>query len=109
MKFAQYVCTPLPVDIIGGDRDPRDEGPATALLPAAAVAKEAAMLTVGHVVVAVADPGTHRAAARPVHQAAGVAVVPVLVHEHLGGVGVGTQLHVQGVIVALLPAILLLT
>ena len=98
----------MPVDIIGGGRDPRDEGPAAALLPPAAVAEEAAVLAIGHVVVAVADPGTHRAAARPVHQAAGVAVVPVLVHEHLGGVGVGAQLHVQGVIVTLLPAILLL-
>ena len=44
--------------------------------------------------VSMADPGTDSAAASPVDEAAGVAVIPVLVHEHPGGVGVGTQLHI---------------
>ena len=68
--------------IISYPKLPGGNSLAVAILLGAAVAEEAAVLAVGHVAVAVADAGADGAAAGPVNQAAGVAVVPVLVHKH---------------------------
>ena len=57
------------------------------------VTEEAAVFAVVEVTV-VADLGTDRAAADPLHHAAGMAVVPVLGHEHPGSLGVSTELPV---------------
>ena len=66
-----------------GQGETRTERDAAPVLLCPAVAEEAAMFAVGDVMVAVTNPGTDGAAAHPVHHTAGVAVVPVLVHELL--------------------------
>ena len=61
---------------------PCRNGFAVSVLLCAAVAEEAAVLAVGDVVVPVTHACADGAAAGPVNQPAGVAVVPVLVYKH---------------------------
>ena len=75
-------------------RQSRSEGDTRPVLLGSTVAEEAAVFAVGDVTVLVADPGTDGAAAHPLHHGAGVAVVPVLGHEHPRCLDVGAQLSV---------------
>lgn len=78
------------------------------VLLGAAVAEEIAVLGVGDVVAAMADPGAHGADTDAVDHVAGVTVVPVLVHELLLGDGEGAELVAERVLVRVLGAALLL-
>ena len=72
---------------------------AAAIFLGTTVTEEGAILGIGEIMVLVADLGANAAYSHTIHHLAGVAVVPVLVHELLLGDGEGAQLVVQRLLV----------
>lgn len=72
-----------------------------AILLCSTVTEECAIFRVSHVMTPVTHPGTHGTHPNTINHTAGVAVVPVLVHEFLLGEGEGAQLVAHTVFILL--------